>query len=71
MLRGPGDFLGVKQSGLPDFKVADLNQDLTVLEYARADAAEYVSRDDFATSEETKPLYEYLCAQNLTEVNFD
>ncbi|MBA4547493.1 ATP-dependent DNA helicase RecG [Thermoactinomyces intermedius] len=71
MLRGPGDFLGVKQSGLPDFKVADLNQDFTVLEYARADAAEYVSRDDFATSEETKPLYEYLCAQNLTEVNFD
>ena len=37
----------MKQSGLPDFKVADLNQDLKVLEYARYDAAEYVSRDDF------------------------
>ena len=70
-LRGPGDFLGVKQSGLPDFKVADLNQDLKVLECARADAAKYVSRDDFTTSEETKPLYEYLCAQNLMEVSFD
>lgn len=70
-LRGPGDFLGVKQSGLPDFKVADLNHDLRVLEVARTDAAEYVNRKDFMTSPETKPLVEYLSSQNLTQTSFD
>ncbi|MBA4602409.1 ATP-dependent DNA helicase RecG [Thermoactinomyces mirandus] len=70
-LRGPGDFLGVKQSGLPDFKVADLTHDLRILEAARTDAADYVNRKDFMTSPETRPLYEYLCAQNLTQTSFD
>ncbi|SHE60452.1 ATP-dependent DNA helicase RecG [Seinonella peptonophila] len=42
-LRGPGDFLGVKQSGLPEFKIADLTMDQQILEYARADAAKWVA----------------------------
>ncbi len=70
-LRGPGDFLGVKQSGLPDFKVADLNHDLRILEIARTDAADYVNRKDFETSPDTKLLFEYLCSQNLTQTSFD
>lgn len=37
-LRGPGDFFGKKQSGLPEFKVADLIQDYKALEVARKDA---------------------------------
>lgn len=70
-LRGPGDFLGVKQSGLPDFKVADLNHDLKVLEVARTDAADYVNREDFETSPETKALAEYLHSQDLWQTSFD
>lgn len=41
-IRGPGDFFGVKQSGLPEFKVADLVEDYRILETARKDASELV-----------------------------
>lgn len=37
-IRGPGDFFGKKQSGLPEFKVADLVEDYRALEVARRDA---------------------------------
>ncbi|MFT8319450.1 MAG: ATP-dependent DNA helicase RecG [Bacillus sp. (in: firmicutes)] len=38
-LRGPGDFFGKKQSGMPEFKMADMVHDYRVLETARNDAA--------------------------------
>ena len=34
-MRGPGDFFGVKQSGLPDFLVANIVEDYRMLEVAR------------------------------------
>jgi ATP-dependent DNA helicase RecG len=37
-LRGPGDFLGTRQSGLPFFKIADLLRDVTLLKAARREA---------------------------------
>ncbi|WP_149452819.1 ATP-dependent DNA helicase RecG [Pasteuria penetrans] len=37
-LRGPGEFLGVRQSGLPRFHFADLQRDKRMLEMAREDA---------------------------------
>lgn len=46
-LRGPGDFFGRKQSGLPDFKVADLVHDYRILETARKDAIEILETDAF------------------------
>ncbi|AZN42065.1 ATP-dependent DNA helicase RecG [Paenibacillus albus] len=46
-LRGPGDFFGTKQSGVPDFKLADMAADFGVLEDARDDAAELTARPDF------------------------
>lgn len=46
-LRGPGDFFGKKQSGMPEFKVADMVHDYRALETARQDAANLVASDAF------------------------
>jgi ATP-dependent DNA helicase RecG len=45
-LRGPGEFLGTKQSGLPAFRVANLVRDRDILEWARRMAMEFVERGD-------------------------
>ena len=42
-IRGPGEFLGVRQSGLPDFSIADITKDVKILEMARTDAFELVA----------------------------
>jgi ATP-dependent DNA helicase RecG len=44
-LRGPGDFLGTRQSGLPEFKYADLARDQQLLEKAK-DLAERIITED-------------------------
>ena len=44
-LRGPGDFLGTKQSGLPDFRVADIIEDQPLLETAKQIAWDLIDRD--------------------------
>jgi len=55
-LRGPGDFFGRKQSGLPDFKVADLVHDYRILETARKDASEMLETKEFWQDDD----YQYL-----------
>ena len=42
-LRGPGDFFGARQHGLPLFRVADLVQDLSILKDAQEEAAHTVA----------------------------
>jgi len=44
-LRGPGDFFGTRQHGLPEFKLADITQEIELLQAAREDALELVARD--------------------------
>ncbi len=44
-LRGPGEFMGTRQHGLPQFKVANLASDGPLLRKARQEAFELVSRD--------------------------
>lgn len=51
-IRGPGELFGTKQSGLPPFKVADLIRDRELLNMARRDAAEWVSRSPMLSKPE-------------------
>jgi len=44
-LRGPGEFFGTRQSGLPEFQAADLLRDTSLLEEARREATAIVARD--------------------------
>jgi ATP-dependent DNA helicase RecG len=59
-LRGPGDFFGKKQSGLPEFKIADMVHDYRALETARDDASRLIQSDFFWHSEEYQPLRSFL-----------
>jgi len=44
-IRGPGEFLGTRQSGLPDLRVANIVRDARVLEAAREEAFRLVEQD--------------------------
>ncbi len=57
-LRGPGEFFGTRQSGLPDFRVANLLRDRALLEQAKAEASLFVSAPDKeATAEEKQAVW--------------
>jgi ATP-dependent DNA helicase RecG len=45
-LRGPGEFFGTRQAGLPDFRVANLLRDRKLLELARREAARFVEKGE-------------------------
>lgn len=68
-LRGPGDFFGKKQSGLPDFKVADPLEHYRALEVARKDAEEIVQKKKWTYDQAYEPLYRYV--QRLSYVHLD
>jgi ATP-dependent DNA helicase RecG len=55
-LRGPGEVLGTRQSGLPELAVANLGRDADLLAVARTLAEEVVRRDPQLKSAEMRPL---------------
>jgi ATP-dependent DNA helicase RecG len=66
-LRGPGDYFGQKQSGLPDFKLADVVHDFKALEVARQDAANLMANEAFWTDDAYRSLRELLENQGVFE----
>jgi ATP-dependent DNA helicase RecG len=50
-LRGPGEFFGTRQAGLPSFRVANLIRDRQLLELAKREAAAVIGRTDPTISE--------------------
>jgi len=57
-LRGPGDFFGQRQSGLPTFRVANLSYDLQTLKEAQAASAEWIDRYGTSDAPEAVALRE-------------
>lgn len=68
-MRGPGDFFGVKQSGLPDFLVANIVEDYRMLEVARDEAAELIQSGVFFTDQYA--ILRNFVEQNLLHTSFD
>jgi ATP-dependent DNA helicase RecG len=57
-LRGPGDFFGSRQHGLPDLKIANLNTDMRLLREAQNAAREILAKDPALEHKEHHPLSE-------------
>jgi len=57
-LRGPGDFFGQRQHGLPTLKIADLACDMQLLEEAQSAARALLRRDEDLSRPEHRPLLE-------------
>ena len=58
-IRGPGEFLGTRQSGLPDMIIGDIVNDSKILEQARSEAISFVKNyniEDYPLLKESKGL---------------
>jgi len=63
-IRGPGDIEGTRQSGLLNFKLANIVQDREWLELARAAVENILEKDPDLAGEENRPLKTFLQAQH-------
>jgi ATP-dependent DNA helicase RecG len=61
-LRGPGDFFGTRQSGIPEFRIADILTDSRIMEAARQDAFALIDRDPYLQQPSHRILTEHLLA---------
>jgi ATP-dependent DNA helicase RecG len=62
--RGPGEFFGTRQAGLPEFRVANLMRDRTLLELAKKEATRFAEQPDPVISkEETEAVWSRLKQQ--------
>ena len=66
-LRGPGEFFGTRQSGLPDLRMAKLS-DVTLLELARYEAERLFARDRHLQNPENALLVKELARVWTTEI---
>ncbi|NPV91384.1 MAG: ATP-dependent DNA helicase RecG [Firmicutes bacterium] len=56
-LRGPGEYLGIRQHGSVEWKIADLARDLAILEAARQEAQRVVGNDPELVEPDNQDLY--------------
>ena len=66
-LRGPGDLFGIRQSGLMEFKIADVYQDASLLKKISQTVDHLLAEDENLTQSENSALREYL-EENTTKL---
>lgn len=59
-IRGPGEFMGIRQSGLPDFRIANILRDTHILGEAKTDAFALIKTDPLLEKQEHAHLKEVL-----------
>jgi len=59
-MRGPGDFMGTNQSGLPDFNIADIVEDQPILEKAKQESVDLFQKDPQLRKNKHRALKEHL-----------
>lgn len=69
-LRGPGDIMGTRQSGLLNLKLADITKDSKILSYARQIAIELLEQDPELGSDENRPIYKEYMRAHLTKMKW-
>ena len=69
-LRGPGDFFGERQSGLPELRAADLIEDYPVLVQARDTAEKILKSDPYLGSPEHRMMRKELISRFRGRVRF-
>ncbi len=62
-LRGPGQFFGTRQHGLPEFKLTDLSKEMELLQQAKDDAIAILQEDPHLRREEHRHLREAMKSQ--------
>ena len=55
-MRGPGEYFGKRQSGVPEFKVAEIVEEEAALEAARYEATLILVEEDFISNQKYKYL---------------
>jgi ATP-dependent DNA helicase RecG len=59
-MRGPGDLFGIRQSGILEFRIADVFQDAGILQEASEAASKLMQQDPDLKNDEHKDLSDYL-----------
>lgn len=69
-LRGPGDFFGQKQSGLPTFKLINLLEDINILEVAKADVVTVLQQLESKQAPQHEKILQYIEARKKAITDF-
>ncbi len=73
-LRGPGDIFGIRQHGLPEFKIANLYEDIEILKEAQKAAEDIINNQKLEGREDYKQLYKHLSelfSEKMQQVAFN
>lgn len=67
-LRGSGDFFGTMQHGLPEFKIANLFEDMPILKMVQGVATKILQEDSKLEKEENKLLKALIKDKFMTRI---